>query len=81
MVDPPILPKKRTSPPRFVMMQAVLIMWVLIASVWIVVADILRRHPLSSSTREAWFQLLDAIPLRIGKLLQLLLFSRGTEAR
>lgn len=81
VVDAPIFPKKRTSPPRYVMMQAILTMWILLASVWIVIADIIRRHPLSPSTRDAWFQLLDAIPLRIGKLLQRLLFSRGTDAR
>lgn len=81
IVDPPILPKKRTSPPRFILMQAILMLWILGASTWIVVADALRRNPLSPELRSAWLNLLDAVPLKIGSLIQLLMFGRGTEHR
>lgn len=80
VVDPPIFPKKRASPPRFIMMQAILMMWILGACTWIVIADILRRRPLSPVMRDAWIHLLDSLPLRIGKLLQWIMSRRGTEA-
>lgn len=79
VVDPPIFPKKRTSPPRFLLMQAFLTMWILGACIWIVIADALRRSPLSTEMRNAWIELLDALPLQIGRVFQRLLFKRGTE--
>ena len=81
VIDPPLVPKKRTSPPRYVMMQAILVMWILFASIWIVLADLFRRHPLSASTRREWIRLFDAIPFRLGLVLQRVFFSRGVDPR
>lgn len=81
VVDPPILPKKRASPPRFILMQAILLLWILLACAWIVVADALRRSPLTPEARHAWIALLDAVPLGIGRLIQRLMSLEGTEQR
>jgi uncharacterized protein involved in exopolysaccharide biosynthesis len=81
VIDPPILPKKRASPPRFILMQAILILWILVACCWIVIGDVLRRSPLSEENRRAWMELLGALPLGIGNLIQRKVFREGTELR
>lgn len=69
IIDKPILPKKRTSPPRFLLFQAAIMFWVLLSCSWIVIADGLRRNPPSESTRLAWAHLVQALPRFLQRVL------------
>lgn len=69
IIDKPLLPKKRTSPPRFLLFQAAIMFWVLLSCSWIVIADGLRRNPPSESVRSAWTRLVQTLPRFLQRIL------------
>lgn len=70
VVDPPLVPKKRTSPPRRLLLQTILVLWVLGAGSTIVILDVLRRSPPNPRIQEAWDEFLASLPFGAGRLLR-----------
>lgn len=62
VIDRPILPKKRTSPPRYLLFQSAIVFWLLLSCGWIVVKDVLSRKPPSDAVLAAWNNLLRRFP-------------------
>lgn len=69
VVDPPLVPKKRTSPPRRVLFQTILVLWLLGAGGFIVVTDAMRRSPPNPQIQGAWREFLQSLPWGIAKRL------------